>query len=108
MGPPLLLNPITYASDSKNPSSHVVTTRESVKTKLTARGLQKRKIKATQVLEDVTEPQNNHPETAPLQESLSEKIVQLVFTAWSWGSSSLAVKDIMPDIKQLGEKWKEQ
>lgn len=73
MGPPLLLNPITYASDSKNPSSHVVTTRESVKTKLTARGLQRRKIKATQVLEDVTEPQNNHPETAPLQESLSEK-----------------------------------
>lgn len=73
MGPPQLLNPITYACDSKDPSGHVVTTKESVKTKLTARGLQRRKIKATLVLEDVIEPQNNHAETAPLQGSLSEK-----------------------------------
>lgn len=90
MGPPWLLNPITYACDSKNPSSLAVTTRESVKTKLTAGGLQRRKIKATLVLEDVTEPQNNHPETAPLQESLSEKTVQLLFTARSWGFSQLS------------------
>lgn len=87
MDPPLLLKLITSAGDSKTLSSHFVTVSQS-KTRLTCSegcSLQRGKIKASLVVEDVPESQSNRPETASLRGSLSEKTVPSLLTGASQG-----------------------